>query len=111
MVEELPVTYSEENLLPKGSTILFDKKVRLGSEYINLTKKKYRIVPIVDSTGKELIFITNVMSFTSEEIAWLYKRRWDIELFFKWIKQHCKIKTFIDHSENVVRLQMITGII
>ena len=51
------------------------------------------------------------MKYNSEEIAWLYKKRWDIELFFKWIKQHCKIKTRIGHSENAVRLQMITGII
>lgn len=113
VTEELPITYSEEKngLLPKGCTILFDRKVRLGSEYINLTKQTYRIVKIVDLTGKELTFITNVMQFASEEIAWLYKRRWDIELFFKWIKQHCKIKKLIGHSENAVRLQMITGII
>ncbi len=51
------------------------------------------------------------MAYTSEEIAWLYKRRWDIDLFSKSIKQHCKIKTLIGHSENGVRLQMITGII
>ena len=113
VTEELPITYSEEKngLLPKGSTILFDRRVRLGSEYSNLTKQTYRIVKIVDLTGKELTFITNVMSFASEEIAWLYKRRWDIELFFKWIKQHCKLKKLIGHSENAVRLQMITGII
>lgn len=113
VVEELPITYSTEKdgLLPKGSTIFFDKKVRLGSEYINQTKKSYRIVKIIDPTGKELVFVTNVMQFASEEIAWLYKRRWDIELFFKWIKQHCKIKNLIGHSENAVRLQMITGII
>lgn len=69
------------------------------------------IIKIIDPTGKELTFVTNVMKFASEEIAWLYKRRWDIELFFKWIKQHCKIKMLIGHSENAVRLQMITGII
>ncbi|MEG1636829.1 MAG: IS4 family transposase, partial [Cellulosilyticaceae bacterium] len=113
IVEELPITYSDEKdgLLSKESTIVFDKKVRLGSEYINQTKKTYRIVKITDPTGKELTFVTNVMQFASEEIAWLYKRRWDIELFFKWIKQHCKIKNLIGHSENAVRLQMITGII
>lgn len=44
LVEELPVTYSEGKLLAKGSTILFDKKVKLGSAYINLTKKTYRII-------------------------------------------------------------------
>ena len=113
VTEELSITYSTEKdgLLPKGSTIIFDKKVRLGSESINQTKKTYRIVKIIDSTGKELTFVTNVRQFTSEEIVWLYKRRWDIELFFKWIKQHCKIKSLIGHSENAVRLQMITGII
>ena len=76
-----------------------------------MTKNTYRIIRIVDPTGKELTFVTNVVNFTSEEIAWLYKRRWDIELFFTWIKQHYKIKTLIGHSENAVRLQMITGII
>ena len=112
-VEELPITFSNEKdgLLPKESKIIFDKKVRLGSEYINLTKHSYRIIKIIDPTGKELTFVTNVMQFASEEIAWLYKRRWDIELFFKWIKQHCKMKKLIGHSENAVRLQMITGII
>ena len=95
----------------KGSTIIFDKKVRLGSEYLNLTKEAYRIMKIIDPTDKELTFVTNVMKFSSEEIAYLYKRRWDIELFFKWIKQHCKIKTLIGHRQNTVRLQMITGII
>jgi hypothetical protein len=112
-LEELPITYSDERggLLPKGSTIIFDKKIRLGSEYVNLTREAYRIIKIIDPTGKELTFVTNVMKFASEEIAWLYKRRWDIELFFKWIKQHCKIKKLIGHSENAVRLQMITGII
>lgn len=112
-IEELPITYSNEKdgLLPKGSTIVFDKKVRLGSQYSNLTKQTYRIIKIIDSNGKELTFVTNLMKFSSEEIAWLYKRRWDIELFFKWIKQHCKIKTLIGHSENAVRLQMVTGII
>ena len=112
-LEELPITYSDERggLLPKWSTIIFDKKIRLGSEYVNLTREAYRIIKIIDPTGKELTFVANVMKFASEEIAWLYKRRWDIELFFKWIKQHCKIKKLIGHSENAVRLQMITGII
>ncbi|WP_054741431.1 transposase [Cellulosilyticum ruminicola] len=66
---------------------------------------------IIDPTGKELTFVTNLMCYSSEEIEWLYKKRWDIELFFKWIKQHCKIKTLMGHSENAVRIQMITGII
>lgn len=112
-IENLTVTYCQthNSLLAKETSIVHDKKVRLGVEYVNLTKHTYRVVKIVDSTGKEFTFITNIMDFNSEEIAWLYKRRWDIELFFKWIKQHCKIKTLIGHSENAVKTQMITGII
>lgn len=84
-----------QTLLPLGSTIIYDKKVRLGKESVNLTKHFYRIIKIIDPLGKELTFVTNLMCYNSEEIAWLYKRRWDIELFFKWIKQHCKIKTLM----------------
>lgn len=110
---DLPITQckKDQSLLPPGSTIIYDKKVRLGTESINLTEHFYRIIKIIDPTGKELTFVTNLMCYNSEEIAWLYKKRWDIELFFKWIKQHCKIKTLMGHSENAVRLQMITGII
>ncbi len=80
VIEESPVTYckDKEELLPKDSTIVFDKKVRLGSEYSNLTKKTYRIVKIIDPVKKELTFVTNIMHLNSEEIAWLYKRRWSI---------------------------------
>ena len=81
-IEELAITYSTEKdgLLPKESKIIFDKKVRLGSKYINLTKKTYRIIKNIAPNGKELTFVTNLMQFASEEIAWLYKRRWDIML-------------------------------
>jgi len=51
------------------------------------------------------------LSLSSEEIAWLYKKRWEIELFFKWIKQNLKIKRFIGHSFNAVMIQIITAII
>ena len=48
---------------------------------------------------------------TSQQIALLYKNRWQIELFFKWIKQHLKIKSFWGHSENAVRIQIYCAII
>lgn len=100
-----------EELLKQGTEFIYDKKVKLGTKKDDKTKYNYRIIKIIDPVGKELTFVTNLMKYNSEEIAWLYKRRWDIELFFKWIKQHCKIKTLIGHSENAVKLQMITGII
>lgn len=59
---------------------------------------------------KSLIFITNNFSLEALTIARLYKKRWQIELFFKWIKQHLKIKTFYSYSENGVKVQIWTAI-
>ncbi|NFA61109.1 transposase [Clostridium sporogenes] len=49
-----------------------------------------------------MTFVTNIFNLLIEEIAWLYKKRWEIELFFKWIKQNLKIKKNIGHSLNAV---------
>lgn len=51
------------------------------------------------------------MALAAQQIALLYKNRWQIELFFKWIKQHLKIKSFWGNSENAVRIQIYTAII
>lgn len=59
-----------------------------------------------EESGKTYIFLTNNFELTSLEIAQLYKHRWKIELFFKWIKQHLKIKAFWGYSENAVRTQI-----
>lgn len=58
-----------------------------------------------------LILVTNLKDLSAENIATLYKARWDIELFFKWIKQHLRIKKFLGKSMNAVKLQLITAII
>lgn len=109
-IRELKVSYSEETLLDTGSKILFDKVVKLGSPDTYQTREEYRIIKIVDSKGEELTFVTNIHDLLSEEIAWLYKKRWDIELFFKWIKQNLKFKTPIGQNLNAIMIQIITGI-
>ncbi|RUR19332.1 IS4/IS5 family transposase, partial [Legionella sp. km535] len=58
-----------------------------------------------------LILVTNLLDEPAEMIAQLYKSRWEIELFFKWIKQRLKIKKFLGKSENAVKIQLITAII
>lgn len=55
---------------------------------------------------KVFIFLTNNFHLQADEVAQLYKHRWKIELFFKWIKQHLKIKSFWGQSENAVKTQM-----
>jgi Domain of unknown function (DUF4372)/Transposase DDE domain len=64
-----------------------------------------------EQTKKTFIFLTNNFELTALQIALLYKQRWQIELFFKWIKQHLKIKTFWGTSENAVRIQINIAII
>jgi hypothetical protein len=68
---------------------------------------KMRRIKFQDAqTGKILIFLTNNFDLKATEIAQLYKHRWKIELFFKWIKQHLKIKSFWGQSENAVKTQV-----
>ena len=63
------------------------------------------------STGKVIRLVTNDLDAPAEEIADLYKQRWQIELFFKWIKQNLKIKHFLGTSENAVRIQLYVALI
>jgi len=70
-----------------------------------------RIRFIREDDGKELIFITNDLKRTADAVAALYKQRWQIELFFKWIKQNLKIKTSFGTSENAVKVQIIIAMI
>lgn len=72
----------------------------------NYSEKMRRIKYFDSETKKELIFLTNNFLLQATEIAQLYKHRWKIELFFKWIKQHLKIKSFWGYSENAVRTQI-----
>jgi IS4 transposase len=57
-------------------------------------------------TGKTLVFLTNNFTLSSPVICALYKNRWQVELFFKWIKQHLRIKRFYGTSENAVKSQI-----
>jgi IS4 transposase len=57
-------------------------------------------------SGKTLVFLTNNMTSPPLTIAALYKSRWQVELFFKWIKQHLRIKRFLATSENAVKTQI-----
>lgn len=109
-VKDLKISHSYERLLDVGTRIIYDKIVKLGSKYTYQTKQEYRLIKIIDKTGKELTFVTNIDDLFSEEIAFLYKKRWEIELFFKWIKQNLKFKTFVGRSLNAVMIQIITGI-
>ena len=65
-----------------------------------------RRVVVKDETGNRITFLTNNFALKPELIADLYRQRWKVELFFKWIKQHLRIKTFLGTSENAVKTQI-----
>ena len=77
---------------------------------VSTSRKEYpaplRRVVITDDDGKRLTFLTNNFVLTPELIAALYRQRWQVELFFKWIKQHLRIKKFLGTSENAVKTQI-----
>ena len=95
---------------PKDKTkgVLYDQTILLNNHYAakDYPVKMRRIKFVDEPTGKVLIFLTNNFHLQAYEVAQLYKHRWKIELFFKWIKQHLKIKSFWGHSENAVKTQV-----
>ena len=97
--------------LPKN--ILTDAVIEF-TEYNSYRKypEKLRLVKFYDEEqGREFAFLTNAFHLIAPEIANLYKNRWQIELFFKWLKQHLKIKKFWGTTENAVRIQISSAII
>ena len=77
----------------------------------NKTRKNYpetlRRVIFYDREGnRTFVFYTNNFDITAEEVALLYKFRWRVELFFKWLKQHLRVKEFYGTSENAVKIQI-----
>jgi len=97
------VVYRIGNRRPiKDDSIKSDQKIKLKG-----IRADFRLIEFVDKeTGKEYQFLTNSMTLDAVEVAALYKERWQIELFFKWIKQNLKVKTFLGTSENAVLTQL-----
>ncbi|MDP2655201.1 MAG: IS4 family transposase, partial [bacterium] len=96
------------NPVDKTTGVLADQVVfltgrRTRESYPDTLRRiKYRDA----ATGHTYVFLTNNFNVSASSIALLYKHRWQIELFFKWIKQHLKIKTFWGQSENAVKTQI-----
>ena len=98
---------------PKGVGVISDEIIRLSSPSaqrdcpINLR----RICFVREEDNKTLVFISNDVKRPAIEIADLYKQRWQIELFFKWVKQNLKVKKFLGRSENAIKIQILVAMI
>ena len=102
----------QQRRLHPNSLIVADETITLAGQPGRKYKKPLRRIEIFDEDkGREIAFITNDFLRPAEEIADLYKRRWQIELFFKWIKQNLKIKRFLAKNPKAIRLQIITALI
>lgn len=110
-----PLAVTAEQTLPEGSQLLYDR-IGLLPERLTTTRKNpfgdpVREIGVRLDDGKALRVVTNDLDAPAQEIADLYKRRWAIELFFRWVKQTLKIKHFIGRSENAVRIQIACDLI
>jgi len=110
-----PLDLIEERPVAAASPVLSDSlghlPVRLARSRKNPFNQPVREVRINTLTGKTLRILTNDLDAPAEEIADLYKRRWQVELFFRWIKQTLKIRHFFGTSENAVRIQVAVALI
>lgn len=104
-----------ENAVAEGSNILSDCIGHLPQRMARSRKNPFqdpvREVCVTIETGKVLRILTNDLDAPAQQIADLYKRRWQIELFFRWVKQTLKIKHFLGQSENAVRIQITVALI
>jgi IS4 transposase len=110
-----PLDCVEELPLPGGSEILSDRigflPARQAKNRHNPMQDAVREVQVATDTGKVLRILSNDLDASAQEIADLYKRRWAIELFFRWVKQTLKITRFIGTSENAVSIQIAVALI
>jgi IS4 transposase len=110
-----PLQVVEELKIAAGSTILSDRIGFLPSRQANNGRNPMqdavREVRVTTGSGKVLRILSNDLDASAEEIADLYRRRWAIELFFRWIKQILKFTRFVGTSENAVRIQIAVALI
>jgi hypothetical protein len=110
-----PFTIAEDRPVSPGSSVLSDRTgylpKRLAASRQNPMAGLVREIRVINETGKVLRIFTNDMEASAQEIADLYKRRWAIELFFRWVNQILKIGHFLGTSENAVRIQITVALI
>ncbi len=101
--------------LPADATVLYDRigflPARQAKNRKNPMQVAVREIGVLTETGKKLRLLTNDLDAPAHEIADLYKRRWQIELFFRFVKQTLRITHFLGRSENAVRVQIAVALI
>ena len=104
-----PVTEIERHPAPSGTNVLSDRIISLPKRLARSRKNPFsdrgREIVVRIQTGKTIALFTNDLLSPAAKIADLYKTRWEIELFFRWIKQNLRVRKYIGTSKNAVRIQ------
>lgn len=111
-----PFAVEQERAVADGGNVEADRVGRLparlaASRRNPMATKPVREITVRIETGKTLRLLTNDLVASATEIADLYKRRWQVELFFRWVKQTLRIRHFLGTSENAVRIQITVALI
>ena len=103
----------EERIIPKNRNILKDQVIELTGYYARKDCPHHlrRVEVSDDENGRTFVLLTNHLTFGATTVASIYKERWQIEIFFKAIKQNLKIKTFVGTSKNALLIQIWTALI
>ena len=94
-----------------GFAIVADDEVKFASKGDSQLPIRLRRVAVRRGDGKDIVLLTNDLERSAVEIGALYKGRWQIELLFRWIKQHLKIRKFLGNNDNAIRLQLFAAMI
>ena len=98
-----------DSAIKRDATVMLNQRLTLSRH--NPLDKPLRLITVAISTGREITLISNDLDSTAEDIATLYKKRWQIELFFKWIKQNLKLGHFMGASRNAIIIQIMAALI
>ncbi len=101
----------EDRAVPQRSGVTRDTLIRLENRRLKGESPVFRLVEYQAPDGKTYTFLTNHLKFGSTTIAAIYRQRWEIELFFKALKQNLRIKTFVGTSANALRIQVWSALI
>lgn len=107
VVCERPIAHAQGD----GFTVLEDSEVCLASKGDSKLPIRLRRLRVERTDGKTIALLTNDFARTAAQIAALYKARWQIELLFRWIKQHLHIRRFLGNNDNAIRLQIFAAMI
>ena len=111
MRNDLTYGIAEERSVPKNRNVISDQVVFLGSKKYRLDIPLRRIAVWIEEEQKTLVFLTNHMALGATTVAAVYRDRWQIETFFKALKQSLRVKTFVGTSANALKIQIWTALI